>query len=87
MFDQIYYLFLSSPVRVQTTSRRHKFNDATITVDAIDAECGYGQWILDTDSLYSPQDCPYVVTTQQKEPMGRAIFKWKAPSCGCVHFR
>ncbi|XP_045195188.2 uncharacterized protein LOC123550847 isoform X2 [Mercenaria mercenaria] len=73
--------------RVQTTARKYKFNDATVTIDAVDERCGTGSWVTDTDELYSPQGCPSIVTTQQKQPMGRAHFKWKAPSCGCVHFR
>jgi len=79
-------------VRVHTTARGNKFNDAVLVVDPVskhdNPECGVGSWIIeDPNKLYSPSDCPDVVTTQQKEPMGRAHFEWQAPSCGCVHFR
>ncbi|KAL4232529.1 hypothetical protein ACF0H5_007221 [Mactra antiquata] len=73
--------------RVQTTVRKFKFNDATVVFDPVDGNCGAGNWLLESDLLYSPDGCPSVVTTQQKKPMGRAYFVWKAPSCGCVHFR
>lgn len=73
--------------RVHTTYRKLKFNDATIIVEALDEKCGHGRLIVDSDQLYSPQGCPDIVTTQEKDPMGRAHFKWQAPKCGCVHIR
>lgn len=74
-------------LRVHTTAKKVHFNDATVVIDAVDSSCGAGSWVIDSEELYSPKGCPSVVTTQQKEPMGSAHFVWRAPSCGCVHFR
>lgn len=73
--------------RVHTTVRNQKFNDAIAMLDALEPKCGTGHWIVDSDDLHSPKDCPDVVTTQEKLPMGKANFKWRAPECGCVHIR
>ncbi|KAK3590610.1 hypothetical protein CHS0354_018830 [Potamilus streckersoni] len=73
-------------IRVNSNSPDNKFNDVHVSLEARDERCGAGQFILNKN-LYQPSGCYNIVSTQRKEPMGKATFKWKAPLCGCVTIR
>nr|KAG5694097.1 hypothetical protein BaRGS_033716 [Batillaria attramentaria] len=67
------------------------FSDAVITAET-NGSCGVGELHYDSDDFYQvkqdSQDCPLLLTTNRKSVMQQLPpLRWRAPKCGCVHFR
>lgn len=96
-WDPLYKLELSGTegheyrVSVKLGSRLLPFSDAVISLET-NGSCGVGELIYDNNDFFQVDqprsDCPLLLMTNRKSVMQNLPpLRWKAPQCGCVHFR
>ena len=93
--DYFKFTFQSRPVvstvSIKLGSKLLPFSDAFVSAET-NGSCGVGQLIYDSSDFFRVEqahtDCPLLLTTNRKSVMQRLPpLRWKAPLCGCVHFR